>query len=257
MKGETKSAPAKATAAQLPPPVSVHRGSAAPTPHGWTIILAVAAIILSLGSSLISWANFNQIRKINHTHVKPDIMFSVRHNTLPLWTNTPYTAELVILNRGPIKAASVYAGYRLWIVDTNLWWPYCNPSILEPLNKTYSFVIPELEVGDGRVKSLLAAGPVAIYEVELSFFRPNDMEKFSQKALFFYMDGQFYDQIGFQQKPFYRYLMKNLENRIAGRKGELPPGKTPPPEGESMPSFLFSLPDDNELPRALKPLDFH
>jgi hypothetical protein len=184
-------------------------------------------------------------------------MYAVRHNTLPKWTNAPYSAELVILNRGPIKAAAIYASYRVHAIDTNYWWPYCSPSILEPLSKTYSFVIPELEVGEGRIKSILAIGPTALYEVEVSYYRQNDMVKFSDKSLFYYEDGHFCDQDSLRQKQFFPILMKNVRHSTAKEKGEPPPGKSPPPPEYNLPSFYLCVPDDNESPRPLTPADFH
>jgi hypothetical protein len=223
-----------------------------PAPHGWTLLFASGALAVSLVSLWFTWANYNQNKKVNRTDLKPDVICSVRHSTLPQGSNAPYAAELVILNRGPIKAASVYASYQVFGVDTNLWWPYCDPSIQEPLHANYSIVTPELEVGEGKVKSILSLGPLAIYQVELSYYRPTDMKKFSESAIFLYDSEQYYDEIGFKQKPYYTMLKKNLQHRLAGQKGELPPGKLPPGDELAAQHFLLSVPDDNEVPRPLK-----
>ena len=226
--------------------------STSPAPHKWTLFFSVVATLVAIGSLMISWANFGQIERINRSHIKPDVMCVVRHNTLPQFTNAPYAAELVVLNKGPIKAAAVYVDYKVFVVDTNLWWPFTSVGIQESLHENYSFVMPELDVGEGKVKSILSAGPTAIYEIELSYYHPNDMTKFSEKLLYFYQSGQFYDQIGFQQKDFYPILMRNLEARRTDKRGELPPGVSLPPPDQRMPSSLLYVPEDNEVTRPLK-----
>jgi hypothetical protein len=224
-----------------------------PSPHKWTLIFSVAAIAISIGSLIIASLGYFQTKAINHLYVKPDVMVAVRHNTLPQSTNTPYAAELVVLNKGPIKAASVFVKCSTWIVNTNVWWPEAGVGIQMPLNFDYVFKLPELEVGEGRVKSILGADPVMIFQVELSYYHPNTMEMYSDKELFFYDSGQFYDEAGFKQKPYASILIKNLQDRINGKPGEVIPGKAKPTEAEmQMHPFLFSVPDDKELPRPLE-----
>jgi hypothetical protein len=225
-------------------------------PHKLTLILSVIAIIVSCSSLIVSRANYLQAKKVNHSFVKPDVMVVVRHNTLPQFTNFPCSAELAVLNKGPIKAASVFVKYTTWVVNTNVWWPESSIGVQEPLQFNYVIKLPELDVGEGRVKSILGAGPIAIFELELSYYHPNDMTKFSQKVLFFYDSGQFYDEIGFKQKSYYPILMKNFQNRLSGKKGEFLPGRPKPTAEElSMHPFFISVPDDKELPRPLVPLD--
>lgn len=223
-------------------------------PHKWTLILSVVAILMSLGSLIVASLGYFQTKAVNHLYVKPDVIVAVRHNTLPQFTNSPYSAELVVLNKGPIKAASVFVKYSIYTVNTNIWWPEGSMDVQSPLPQfSYVFRLPELEVGDGKVKSILGADPMAIFEVEWSYYHPNSMTKYSEKALFFYDLGQFYDQDEIKGKPYYAILIKNLQNRLSGKPGELQPGKPKPTAQEAgMQPFLFFVPDDKELPRPLE-----
>lgn len=208
---------------------------------------------MSLGSLIVASLGYYQSKMVNHFYVKPDVTVAVRHNTLPQWTNGPYSAELVVLNRGPIKAASVFVKYRTWAVNTNIWWPQGAMDIQYPLDFNYVFKLPELEVGDGKVKSIIGVAPVAIYEVELSYYHPSTMKKYSENFLFFYDSGQFFDENGFKQKPYYTALIKNLQNSREHKKCELPPGmQKPTAEQMDLQPFNMCVPDDKELPRPLE-----
>lgn len=224
-----------------------------PAPHRWTKYGTVFAILVSLGSLYISWANYIQTKRTNHSNVKPDLFFTVRHNTLPQNTNSAYAAELVILNKGPIKAISVYTSYQVFDVDTNFWWPYGGVAISESLHNEYTFMLREIDAGDGKVKSILAVGPVAIYVVDVSYYHPNDMTKYSSREIFLYDSGNFYDEVEFRQKPYYSILKKNLLHRLANEKSELLPGQTLPKQGEEKsPEFDLFVPDDKEEARPLE-----
>jgi hypothetical protein len=238
---------------QNPPESKPLPVAATPPPHRWTLFFSLFAILVSSASLIISWANYSQTKRVNHFYVKPDVVVAVRHNTLPQWTNAPWSAELAVLNKGPIKAASVFVKYTTWLVNTNVWWPEGAMGVLSPLQFNYVFKLPELEVGDGKVKSILGAAPIAIFEVELSYYHPNDMTKYSQRVLFFYESGEFYDEPGFKQKPYYSILMKNLQNRLTNKKAEFLPGRSKPSAGEinMHPCDIF-IPDDRELPRPLE-----
>ena len=222
-----------------------------PAPHGWTKWGTILALLVSLGSLLVSFAGYKQAKLASHSNVKPDIFYTIRHNTSPQGKVFPFASEIVFLNKGPIKAASIYVSSQVFNVDTNYWWPYGTVGALQPYHNEYNFMLKELDTGEGKVKSIFGVGPLAIYVVNVTYYHPGDMTKYVERSIFLYDSGSFYDEIGFSQKSYYSILKKNLVHRLAGEKGEFPPGKTWT-DSQNNGEFLLYVPDISETPRLLE-----
>jgi hypothetical protein len=143
---------------------------------------AIAALMISIRSCgtakeslTLSRDQAEANRRYHQEHVKADVRAVVRHSSLPQNTDNAMAAELVVWNNGPIKAVSLTAAYRVYIVDPANSHVYASMGISEPL-VDYSFSIPELKTTDKYVKQLLSAGSAALYVVNLSYYRETDME---------------------------------------------------------------------------------
>ena len=184
------------------------------------LLVALASFIVSCGSNItskrslaISLEQAELTKRVHQEHVKPDVKTVVRHSSLPQDRDSPMAVELVVWDNGPIKAVSVDASYRLYVVDSNTFQVVASMGTTEDL-LDHSIVKPELPVAEPIRKSILGAGPLALFVVDLTYYRETDMEKFSSEDYFLYDNGTFYDRDGFRSRTNYESMMASLQAKM-------------------------------------------
>lgn len=182
-----------------------------PPPHKVTVILSILAVIISLISAGNSVYQTIETRKIYRTHIQPDIQCVMRPR--PEAKGDYVEAQLVVLNNGPIKAASLSVSYRAYMYNPKTFKIIASMGIAEDL-VDYAIIQPELMVGQRIVQPVFGTSPTAIYVFNITYYRESDMEKFSRREIFLADSGSYYDHKSFMSRPSYQETIKNLERKM-------------------------------------------
>lgn len=196
-----------------PSATKVPEKAQSPQPHRWTVLLSSIPILISSLALVVSLVQCTQVRKTFRAHVRPDVQCVVRRSSLAEQKDRPFAAELVIWNGGPIKAVSVYASYRLFIVNPETLDVPASMGISEDLID-HSILQTELAVGQKIGKTILSTDPMAVYVVNTVFYRENDMEKFTREDFFLYDSGTFLGYEEFKARNDFAIIMKNLQSKM-------------------------------------------
>jgi hypothetical protein len=183
------------------------------SPHRITIVLSLAALLVSLSSAVNSCYQTSLTRRIQKTRLIPGLHCTVRYASSTVDTNSPSGVELVVWNSGPIDAASVSVTYNVYPIDLKTLTPYGVFGIKEELDIP-PILLPKVGVGQKVGKQILGISAVAVYRVRSVFFRETDMEKFIQEDLFFCDSGVFYTHEGFKQRKEYGQIMASLQKSL-------------------------------------------
>jgi hypothetical protein len=182
-------------------------------PHRITVILSVAAVIISLVSAGNSIYQTIETQKIYRIHVQPDVRCVVRHSSKPEYRNVPMVAELVVWNNGPIKAVSVGVSYRVYVYNATNLDVFVSMGIAEDL-LNYALVQPELSIGQNIAKTILSMDTHCVYVINTTYYRESDMQKFSRDDYIFYDPDGFHSYDDYKTKKDFEVLMKNLQRKI-------------------------------------------
>jgi len=186
----------------------------------FTTTIAVISAIAAVASALFAYYQTTVVRKQMYVHIEPKVSLDLN---IYNYKKRYLQPVLIIRNLSPINIVSVGADYQflnfsksqrkfVWkgssLTGDQLFQRY---PLYEKKLEPNDFIAAELgDVIEAKKEKTL--GNVFIFVIFCDYYRQSDMQKFSRREVFFYVDGRLLRHSQFLSDPSYDDIFTTVQN---------------------------------------------